>query len=176
MGRARKVTEEANFFRREFDIDLEEEYRKLKEIATLNEDELKDKEVLMKKLNRVAYAAHQANKIYLKARRERELFRMEFDAEMRNVTRMAIARIQAWFERTENIRKQITKEMISQEIAANEDTREKYKDMIEKQEDLREIRDNLHNLAQQWNDRKSLLQTHARLLNYEKTVVLGKGN
>lgn len=162
-----------SFFRKQLDVDIEKEFDRLKSVGRIPADQLKDRNRLAKEINRASYLAFRANLIYLKARKERELFRIEFNKEMRELQRLAIARINTWFDKTATVRKQITKDMIDQEICAGEDTGERLRIIKEREEEIREIRDALDNLAKQWSTRVSSLQTQARLASAQKEVVLG---
>jgi len=165
--------EPAEFFRREFDIDIISTYKRLRGIATLSVDKLRDRMELSRMINSSAQNAHDANKIFLKARAEREMFRIEFSKEMRTLNRESVTEIEAWMKANGVKNKKITKDMVEQELASNQSLRERYKDLLLKQEDLREIRDNCKSLAEQWSDRKGLLQTQAGLLKQEREVVFG---
>mgnify|MGYP001188961661 CR=1 FL=1 len=165
--------ETRKFFRTEFDIDVIKQYTRLKEFATIPIDKLTDRYELAKEINRSARNAYLANVIFLKARKQRELFRIEYDRKLRELTRIALARIESWMDDTGSKKKQITKEMISQEIAAKEDTREKYQALIKEQEELREIRDALQKFSLLWYERKGSLQTQASLLRQQQVVMMG---
>lgn len=180
MGRVNlsALTEEEStvrFFRREFDIDVMSVYERLKSIAKIPASKFKDRFVLMEELNSASHNAYLANMIYLKINKQREIFRIEFNREMRDLSRLATARVNHWLEVTVNIRKQITQSMVLEEIVSHDESRHRYEKLIQRQEELREIRDNLKCLADQWSDRKMLLQTQAKLLLSQKEIVLGHG-
>jgi len=170
----KKESSTIKFFRREFDVDIEEVYLRLKDIGALPSEDLKDRHKLNRAINQAGKNAVDAGIIFRKAKKQRELFRIEYHRRMRELTRLAISRVQTWLDSVEIPKKQITKDMITQEIAAKEDTREEYTSLIRKREELREIRDNLELMAKQWAKRGSELQTQAGLLKAEKHVVLGK--
>lgn len=175
MGRKKEPLNPTRvFFRREFDVKVVDEYERLKDVGRLSQEDLRDRFKLSEAINEAGRNAHRANMIAVKAKKEREFFRVEFNRRNREVRRTALARIGSWLEATGNKRKQITKDMIDEEVAAHEDTRTEYEELMREQEELREIRDNLRNLADQWSDRKSSLQTQARLLSAQKEVVLGR--
>lgn len=162
------------FFRREFSIDVVKEYTRLKEIATMPANDYRDRMKLSAAINGAALNAYRANMIFLKAKRERELFKIQFAARMRELNREATKNCEAWLKANKlTSKKQITKDMIESELASNEALAPRYKGILEELEDLREIRDNCKSLAEQWADRKSLLQTQARLLSEEKEMVFG---
>jgi hypothetical protein len=174
----RKMAEEPRevvrkFFRREFDVDVVAEYERLKDIARLDEKDLTDRHKLGRAINEAARNAHRANVVYQKARRERELFRVEWHRRKRELTRTAMARIEAWMDATGSKRKQITVAMVEEEICAAGDTRKEYESLLREQEELREIRNNLESLRDRWRDRQSALQSQARLLTSERELVLG---
>jgi len=165
--------EPVEFFCREFDIDIISTYKRLRGIATLPVDKLRDRMELSRMINSSAQNAHDANKIFLKARTEREMFKIEFAKEMRTLNRESVTEIEAWLKANGIKNKAITKDMVEQELASNQSLRERYKGLLMKQEELREIRDNCKSLAEQWSDRKGLLQTQAGLLKQEREVVFG---
>jgi len=107
QGQARQ--EPVEFFRREFDIDIITTYKRLKEIATLPADKLRDRMELSRAINSSAQNAFDANKIFLKARVERELFKIEFARNMRVLNREAMTEIEAWLKANDIKKKQITK-------------------------------------------------------------------
>jgi len=111
--------------------------------------------------------------LYRKALRVRLGFRRQKSREMRVLNREAMTEVAAWMKANDIKKKQITKDMVEQELASNQSLRERYKDLLLKQEELREIRDNCKSLAEQWSDRKGLLQTQAGLLKQEREVVFG---
>lgn len=83
------------FFRREFDIDIQVEYERLKNVGELSHDDLKNKHAIGRAINKAANNAHRASIIYQKARKMREVYRIEFAQKKRELTRLAISRIQA---------------------------------------------------------------------------------
>ena len=171
--RKNQVDNVRSYFRKKFDIDIIRSYEKLKSIGAMSADQINDRVALMKAINKSGKNAFLANLLFLKARREREIFRIEFDKTMRDLNRKAIAMIGVWMENSTNIRKQITVDMVKQEISGSAELREQYKTILIKQEELREIRDAMESLAKQWADRKSSLQSQARLLDSKKEVILG---
>ena len=137
-------------------------------------NDYRDRMRLSAAINGAALNAYRANMIFLKAKRERELFKIPFAKRMRELKREATKNCDAWLKANKLAsKKQITVDMVNEELASNEALAPRYKALLEEQEDLREIRDNCKSLAEQWADRKSLLQTQARLLSEEKEVVFG---
>lgn len=169
-----KESPTVKFFRREFDVDLIEEYKKLKDIGALSSEDLKDRHKLNKAINKAGKNAVMAGIIFRKARKQRELFRVKYYRTMRELTRLAISRVQTWLESVDVPKKAITKDMVTEEIMAKKDTRKEYEALIREQEELREIRDNLELIMKQWTKRGNELQTQVGLLKAEKHVVLGK--
>lgn len=167
-------SEPVKFFRREFDIDVVAEFEKLKRIAELPANEYRDRMALSREINSAALHAYRANMIYLKAKREREMFKIDFAREMRELHRKATKNCAAWIKKEKLAsKKQVTKDMIEQELATDPELRRPYVRLLAHLEDLREIRDNCKSLAEQWSDRKGLLQTQAKLLTQELEHVFG---
>jgi len=160
------------YFRKELDIDIVEEYRGLKRIAKLPADKLMDRMALSRALNACAYSARRANLIYLKARAEREMFRIEFDRKMRELTRRATEQVDQWMQENDVKKKQITKDMVQQEIASDKELRAEYEGLVRRQEELKAIRDDCQVLAKEWADRKWTLRAQAQLLAAEREVKL----
>jgi hypothetical protein len=71
-------------------------------------------------------------------------------------------------------KKQITKEMLDQEINSDPELSKEYLIWVEKQEELRMIRDDCEVLAREWSSRKNTLQTQARLISNEKELIFGR--
>ena len=160
------------FFRSELDVDVEATYKRLKSVATLSREELKDKHAVSMAINSAARNAVDARKLFLVARRERELFKIEKARSMRRLTREATTRITRWMELNGVKKKVITVAMVEEEISANDDSREEYRILVQRELDLKDIRDIMEVLANEWRERKSTLQTQARLLAAQKEVVL----
>jgi len=165
---------ELNFFRKEFEIDIVEEYKKLKHIGELPADKILDRMALTREINSAAGNARRANLIFLKAKRERELFRIEFSRTVRKLHRQAMQNVDAWMKDREIKKKQITKEMLDQEINSDPELSKEYLVWVEKQEELRMIRDDCEVLAREWSSRKNTLQTQARLISNEKELIFGR--
>jgi len=165
---------ELNFFRKEFEIDIVEEYKKLKHIGELPADKILDRMALTREINSAAGNARRANLIFLKAKRERELFRIEFSRTVRKLHRQAMQNVDAWMKDREIKKKQITKEMLDQEINSDPELSKEYLIWVEKQEELRMIRDDCEVLAREWSSRKNTLQTQARLISNEKELIFGR--
>ena len=165
---------ELNFFRKEFEIDIVEEYKKLKHIGELPADKILDRMALTREINSAAGNVRRANLIFLKAKRERELFRIEFSRTVRKLHRQAMQNVDAWMKDREIKKKQITKEMLDQEINSDPELSKEYLIWVEKQEELRMIRDDCEVLAREWSSRKNTLQTQARLISNEKELIFGR--
>lgn len=163
-----------DYFRAEFDIDIVRTYERLKSIGKISADKINDRVELMRAINTAGKSAFAANILFLKARREKEMFQIEYNSKLRELTRLAIARISAWLESSTNVRKQITNDMVEQEICSAPSTKKEYRQLLAKREELREICDAMESLAKQWSDRKSALQSQARLLESKKEVILGR--
>lgn len=160
------------FFRQELDVDVEAVYQRLKSVATLTREELKDKHAISMAINTAARNSVDARKLFLMARGERELFKIEKSRSMRRMTREATARISRWMELEGVKKKLITVAMVEEEIAASDDLRAEYKILVERELELKDIRDVMQTLADEWRERKSTLQTQARLLAAQREVVL----
>lgn len=164
------------YFRRFYDVNITEIHQELKDFSTININDIKNRDVLIDKINQVAINTYKAGIICSKIRKERELFRIKFNIKMNELTKAAISRIQNWFESTENMRKQITKDMVMNEICSHKIDGDEYKKLIIEQEELKEIRDNLELMRDIWKNRQSALQTQAGLIKEHNTnVVLGVG-
>lgn len=157
------------YFRKELDVDVIKVFEKLKNIAEVPADEINDRMTLARHINSASKNAWRANLLALKATTERELFRLEMDAALRKLTIEATEVLKKEMERKEITKKQITVAMVDQELA----TREDYQVLKKKEQEIREMRDACQSLAQQWSDRKGLLQTQARLITNEREVRLG---
>ena len=83
---------------------------------------------------------------------------------MRKLKRDAMQRISVWMKESGISSKQMTKDMVIEEVCGDLVSREKYEKLIGDMNSLEEIKLNLESLAKQWNDRKSLLQSQARLI------------
>ena len=158
------------YFRKELDIDIVEEYRELKGVARVPADKLMDRMELARAVNACGLSARRANLIYLKARAERELFRIEFDRKMRELARKATERVERWMEENEVKKKQITKDMVQQEIASDPELRREYEYLVRRQEELKAIRDDCQVLAKEWADRKWTLRAQVQLVVSEREV------
>ena len=160
------------YFRRELNVDVVGEYERLKEMSKIPVDKITDPYYISTHINGASNKAHKAFLIYHKARRQKELFEIDFNKKMRELSRLAMARIANWMEKTSLPRKQITQSMILEEIAAGSDTSEEYRDLVEKMEELKDIKDAMQNFAQMWSDRRSSLQTQASLAKTKREVIL----
>jgi len=164
------------FFRREFNIDIQATYDRLKTVGKLDKKDLRDRMLLSEAINEASECSVLATRIYLKARKERELFRIEFNRRKRDLTKRATQQIEWWMEAHNVKKKQITKDMVEEEIASNDSMRKELTALVEEQERYREIVGNLKVLAEEWSNRKGTLQTQARLLTSQREVVLGGGS
>jgi hypothetical protein len=171
----RMKEEQYHFFRREQDIDIVEEFQALKHIGEIPADKIMDRMELTREINASAKRARRANLIYLKARRERELFRIDYAKTMKSLTARAIQKIEKWMKDNEVTKKQITKDMIEQEISSDEELSVEYTSLIECEEEIKGIQDDCKLIADEWVERKRTLQTQARLITAEREVVM-KGN
>lgn len=159
-------------FQKELHVDVAAEYERLKEISRIPADKLTDPHVISSHLNSASKNAHVAFLMYLRARREASLFEIEYKREMRELTRLAMARITAWMKNAELVRKQITESMIQEEIAAALDTRERFEALSKRKQDLQDLQDAMKNFAELWSDRRSSLQSQSALAKQKREVVL----
>ena len=159
------------FFRKELDINIVSEYQRLKSVGQVPADKLMDRVSLTREINRAAENSRQANKIFLKAKAEREYFRIEFDRRVRSLNREAQEILEEW-KKENKYSKQITQEMVRQELASNVELEPKYRALIERQEELRSIKADCQLLAEEWAERKWTLRTQATLVAAEREVKL----
>jgi len=159
------------FFRKELDIDIIAEYRRLKRVGKIPADKLTDRMELIGFLNTAAEEVRATNLIYLKARTVREHFRIDFDRTMRDLNRRATEKVSAWLE-TSGTKKQITIDMVKQEIASDPELSQEYTALVSRQEELRTIRDDCALLLKEWADRKWTLRAQADLVKAEREVKL----
>jgi len=159
------------FFKTELDVDIVSEYKRLKSIGRLPSDQLMDRIALSREINASAENAKQANKIFLKAKAEREFFRIQFDRKMRDLNRRATEQVEVWKKRNK-ISKQTTQDMVKQELASDVELAKEYRTLIEKQEQLRAIKADCQLLAEEWAERKWTLRTQANLITAEREVKL----
>jgi len=160
------------YFRRELNVDVAYEYERLKEVARIPVEKITDPYVINTVINNASKNAHLAFLMYLKAQREAELFEIDYNRRMRELTRLAMARITDWMEGAKLVRKQITQSMITEEIAAGADTRGQYEALVRERQEMRDISDALKNFSQLWSDRRSSLQTQSQLAKQKREVVL----
>ena len=160
------------YFRKELDVDIIVEFEKLKDVGQLPADKLMDRIALSNAINCAASNSRQANKIYLKAKTEREFYRIEFDRELQDLHRDATTNVATWLEENDVKKKQITKDMVQQEISSDKKLRAKYEALILKQEELRSICQNCEVLAREWVERKWTLRAQAALVAAEKETKL----
>ena len=163
------------FFKKEFDVDLIAEFEDLKQIAALPVENFRDRGALFLALNEAALNAWRANRIYLKAKREFDLFKIEALGAMRPLRRAAIIRINEWAAENSS-KKQITEAMILEEIAADPVDGVVYRELQIRDEDLSEIRDNLKSLSEMWKNRIDTLRSQASLIKDQTNIVFGKGD
>lgn len=163
-----------NFFRKEFDIDIVEEFEELKNLGQISADKLKSKNTLIKAINKAANCEFRAKRIFLKARKEFNLFMINHNKELRALERKATVRLKAWMDNTGiGARKQITKEDVVKMICSKEDSREVYEKLVLDLEEMKEIRDNCESLAKRWKSRSILLQGQSKLVQATINVKLG---
>ncbi len=160
------------YFRKELSVDIVEVYEKLKEISTIPTNKLRDRDTLMKHLNEASLNSHKANMIYLKARAMREQHKATYAKEMRELSRQSTIQIQEWMEIEDVKKKQITVNMVFEEICSNDILRKRYDKIQSEQEELRTIRDACKSLSMEWDSRKGLLQTQTKLVTQQREIVL----
>ena len=166
--------ESRNFFRKEFDIDIVKEFNDLKDFGTISADKLKSKNTLIKMINKAADCEFRAKRIFFKAKKEYNLFMVEYNSDMRALERKAVVRLKAWLDNTgTGSRKQITKEDVIKMICSKEDSKEIYKKVLLEHEEMKEILDNCESLANRWKTRSITLQAQAKLVQSTTNVVLG---
>jgi hypothetical protein len=156
------------------DIDIIEEFRKLKDIGEIPADQIMDRMVLTREINSSAGRARRAHLIFLKARRERELFRIDYSKTMESLSNRAIQKVEQWLKDNEVTKKQITKDMVEQKIASDPELSKEYTELVEREEEVKGIQDDCQLLATEWAERKRTLQTQARLITAEKEAVYAK--
>lgn len=161
------------FFRVELDIDVVREYRRLADIGRLPVNVYRDRVALMGAVNEAAHNAHVANRIAIKARRERAVFMVEYHSQLRALKKRALAGCAAWIQAL-GAKKQVTEGMIVEEMCHQKDLRAEYEPLERKREEWDGVVADCESLAKQWSDRKGLLQTQARLLQAQREVILGK--
>lgn len=166
LKKTRKVEDSfVSFFVNEFDFDVMETYERLKNIARVPVDKMRDKHVLSRYINTAARDAVDANVIARHAAEQRNLQKIDEMVLMKRLKNIAMKRIRDQLEADGITKKQITKDMIEEEIASGSDTGKLYRNMVEKREELRKIRDILNEFAKQWNQRVSSLQSQLKALN-----------
>lgn len=160
------------FFRKEMGVDVVAEFKRLKGIGRVPADQLKDRNVLISELNGVADCAFTAYLIFLRARREVELFQIDFDKGLQHLHRTATERVSNWLEAKGGVKKQITKDMVDQQIAADEDLRIQYRELVEGMEERKGIRDACLRMAEEWSARRYTLNAQANLVSAERELVM----
>lgn len=151
------------YFRKVLDIDVIKVFEMVKGFAEVPADKIRDRMTLNQMINEATKNAWRANLVALKARTERELFRMEKDAAMIKLNMEASEILTKEQEERGIKKKQITVDMVKQQMSGMED----YRDLIRREQDVREMKDACQSLATQWSERKGLLQTQARLVTSE---------
>lgn len=180
-GSIRKVIgkfgkQEYEFFSKESKIDIIKVYQQLKCVAEIPVDKLMDRYTLMKAINSATRDSMLANKIWLIAKREKELYQIEYLKKLGVLTKKATEKIQLWMDLEGIKKKQITKDLIEQELCSGV-LEDDYRELIERREDIKLIANDCERLATEWSDRKWTLRTQAQLLSAEKEFVLkGKRN
>jgi hypothetical protein len=160
------------YFRKELAVDIVEVYEKLKDISTIPANKLRDRDVLSAAINEAALNSHRANMIYLRTRAMREEYKATYATENRELSRQATIQIQEWMEVEEVKKKQITINMVFEEICSSPALRKRYDKIQAEQEELRAIRDVCKSLVTQWESRKGLLQTQARFITQQREIVM----
>lgn len=170
--RQRDWGQAVQYFRRELNVDVAHEYERLKEVARIPVEKITDPYIISTMINNASKNAHLAFLMYLKAQREAEIFEIDYHRRMRELTRLAMARITDWMEGAKLMRKQITQSMITEEIAAGTDTRGQYETLVRERQEMNDIKEAMKNFAQLWSDRRSSLQTQSQLAKQKREVVL----
>lgn len=178
MGRARrdsrlKLGTGSNihkFFRKQFDFDVEKEWAKLKSVGRVPKEDLRDRFKLNEHINRAGERAVRARAIAGKVAVALSQYRIEYAREMRELKRQAIRQIDEWMKLHNMRRKQITNDMVEEEIASNKKMSGLYARLVEKMEELKALRATLDEFAKQWSERKGTLQTQARLVSAEREL------
>ena len=162
------------FFRKEFAIDIQKEYKLLKEVGRVPANKLTDRVALLEAINASGENATKAQMIFGKARKERELFRITKDAKMRHLKMLATARVKSWLE-SSGIKKQITIDMVIEEICSHGDTRKDYEEIITEELELKEIKDNCEALQKAWFSRMIQLTSQGKMQSAKREVNLNTG-
>jgi hypothetical protein len=166
-------TEEVvSFFTSEHRIDVMSEFNKLKSIGAIPVNQITDRMTLLRELNACHQNARRANLIFLVARKERELFRIEVSRAMRDLTRKATLLVEKWLKSNDVGRKQITKELVEQEIASDPELQKAYRALMEKEQNLVNIKEDCELLAREWSQRQWTLRAQASILTSEREVIL----
>jgi len=160
------------FFRKELDIDIIAEYTALKDVAKIPADKLLDRMELMRAINSCSKNARAANKVFLKARAAREFYRIDFDRSLRDLTRRATENVDRWMADNDVKKKQITKDMVQQELSSDPKLSKEYTLLIEKREEMRSIKSDCEVLATEWSNRQWTLRAQAKLVAAEREVNL----
>ena len=164
-----------NYFRKELDIDIEQEFEKLKEIGKIPANQLNDRDEMMKALNEAAYNEQMAKMIYIKARSLYDMHIVEYNRKLWPLEKRAMSRIKAWMDEAGlKSRKQITKDDVAKELCAAEDTRVKYRKLVKELEEMREIRDACESLANRWKSRGIMMGAQSRVLNAKIEITMGE--
>lgn len=153
-----------SFFRKVFDIDMMKAYSDLKDVGRVPVDRLRDKQSLAECINSAPVQAMNAIILYLKAKKMREQYEVECLKTMRHLKRVAMMKLELHMKEFGYSRKQITKDMIEEEIAACPETSSEFLDMKERLFDLRGVEGLLEALARRWAGREISLQTQAKLI------------
>lgn len=168
--------ETVSFFRHEHQIDVVTEFNRLKHVGQIPANQITDRLTLLKELNACHQNSRRANLIFLVARREREVFRIEYSRIMRDLNRKAMSLLGEWMAQNDITKKQITKDMVEQEIASDPELQKTYRALVNKEQDLISIKEDCELLAHEWSQRQWTLRAQAQILSSEKEVSLKGGS
>ena len=100
----------------------------------------------------------------------RELHRIKWYKEMRRLTRLATRQVDDWLKVKDVKKKQITKDMIMEEIASDDNMCGEYEALVREREELRRMRDVLDEFAKQWSKRFETLRSQLSALKAQREV------
>jgi hypothetical protein len=166
MRRRVKDDDAVRFFRKIWvDVDVASEYKRLKRIGSVPANQLRDRDRLLKELNDAQDNAARAETLYLKARELYDRFLVGHNKRLHKLEKRAVARLKEWLtEIKAGSRKQITQDMVVKEICSKRDTREPYEELLEREIEVRRVRDACKSLSKKWDDRRWTLGAQAKLL------------
>jgi hypothetical protein len=156
--------EVSSWFKLKFDIDMVKEYERLEHLAEIPMDKLRNREEIMIQMNTAAKEAHRAHILYAKAKRICDEYERDVVRRLAGPRKTAVRRVEQWLHLHQIRGKSITEKMVNDELLSDPKLSESYMKAVRRLDDVREIRDNFKSLANQWNNRVSLLQSHSRLI------------